>query len=94
MVIPPQDWYVYMVLCSDNSIYTGITTDIERRIEQHNSKIGGARYTRSRKPVKLVYVEQTDNRSSAAKQEYRLKQLSAKQKRSLISSYIPSTNIG
>lgn len=76
-----------MVRCSDNSIYIGITTDIKRRIQQHNSESGGARYTRSRKPVKLVYVEQMDNRSSAAKQEYRLKQLSAEQKRSLISIY-------
>ena len=48
-------WYVYMVRCSDETLYTGITNDLEKRIEAHNSGKNGARYTRSRGPVKLVY---------------------------------------
>ena len=79
-----------MVSCSDNSIYTGITTDIERRMQQHNSDKGGARYTRSRRPVTLVYLEYTESRSKAAKREYRIKQLSVEQKRSLIVAYTES----
>ncbi len=83
-------WCVYIVSCSDNSLYTGITTDLERRMQQHNSDKGGARYTRNRRPVKLVYVEYTDSRSKAAKREYRIKQLSADQKRLLIITYTKS----
>ncbi len=85
-----RKWCVYMVSCSDNSIYTGITTDIERRMQQHNSDKGGARYTRSRRPVTLVYLEYTESRSKAAKREYRIKQLSVEQKRSLIVAYTES----
>lgn len=50
-------WYVYMVRCSDASLYTGVTTDVNRRLIEHNSRKSGARYTRSRQPVSLVYVE-------------------------------------
>ena len=50
-----KDWYVYLVRCSDNSIYTGITVDIERRVIEHNTSKKGAKYTRTRQPVKLVY---------------------------------------
>ena len=85
-----RKWCVYMVSCSDNSLYTGITTDIERRMQQHNSDKGGARYTRSRRPVTLTYLEYTDSRSKAAKREYHIKQLSVEQKRSLIVAYTES----
>lgn len=73
-----------MVRCSDNSLYTGITTDIQKRLKQHNSEKIGARYTRSRRPVDLVYVEYAESRAHAAKREYAIKQLTVEQKRSLI----------
>ena len=68
-------WHVYMVRCSDWTLYTGITNDLEKRIEAHNSGKEGARYTRSRRPVKLVYSEQVESKSTAAKLEYQLKKL-------------------
>ena len=66
-------WCVYIVCCSDGTLYTGITTDIERRMEEHNSEKGGARYTRSRRPVQLVYRETAKSRSGAARREYHRK---------------------
>ena len=68
-------WHIYMVLCSDGTLYTGITNDLKKRIEAHNSGKEGARYTRSRRPVKLVYSEQVESKSAAAKLEYQLKKL-------------------
>ena len=68
-------WRVYMVRCSDGTLYTGITKDLEKRIEAHNSGKDGARYTRSRRPVTLVYSEQVESKSAAAKLEYQLKKL-------------------
>lgn len=68
-------WYVYIVSCSDGTLYTGITTDLERRMAEHNSEKGGARYTRSRQPVRLVYREAAENRSEAARREYRIRKM-------------------
>ena len=68
-------WHIYMVRCSDGTLYTGITNDLKKRIEAHNSGKEGARYTRSRRPVKLVYSEQVESKSAAAKLEYQLKKL-------------------
>ena len=68
-------WYVYMVQCSDGTLYTGITNDLEKRITAHNSGKDGARYTRGRRPVKLVYAEKTGSKSAAASQEHRIKRL-------------------
>ena len=80
-----MSWYVYVVVCFDNSFYCGITTNIERRIKQHNGKLsGGAKYTRSRRPCRLVYKEKAENRSSASKKEYWFKKLSRKQKEKYI----------
>ena len=67
-------WYVYIVECSDKTLYTGITTDINRRLSQHNSG-KGAKYTRNRRPVTLKALFEFENRSSASKEEYRIKQL-------------------
>lgn len=75
-------WYVYLVKCRDGTFYTGITTDIARRLEEHNRGIG-ARYTRGRRPVKLVYWESLADRSHAATREYALKQLSHAEKASM-----------
>ncbi len=79
-------YYVYIVQCSDNSLYTGITVDLERRIYEHNSSDKGAKYTKIRRPVLLVYNEKCDNRSSALKREYAIKKLTRTEKLRIISS--------
>ncbi len=84
MNIKPRGWYVYMLRCSDNSLYTGITTDTARRVREHNSGSKGARYTRARRPVQLVYQEVAASRSAAAKRECQLKKMSPGQKRLLV----------
>jgi len=77
------EWHVYILKCSDGTLYTGITTDIERRINEHNSSSLGARYTRSRRPVTLHYHENASSRSTALKREIEIKKLSSRAKRSL-----------
>ena len=78
-------YYVYLVLCADSTLYTGITTDLERRVDEHNnSNEKGAKYTRARRPVRLVYSEEYENRSEASKREYFIKKMSRKDKVSLI----------
>ena len=84
---PPTSWHVYMVRCSDNTLYTGIAKDLERRIAAHNSPKGGAKYTRARQPVELVYAEPAASRSAAAKREYRLRRLPQRQKKELIAQW-------
>ncbi len=79
----PQ-YYLYILSCHDKTLYTGITTDINRRIEEHNSYTRGAKYTRSRRPVKLIYTKQFDSRSLASKEEYRIKKLPLSKKEELI----------
>jgi len=73
-------FYVYILKCSDKTLYTGITTDLKRRIEEHNSSNLGAKYTRARRPVKLVWSKKFKIRSSAARMEYKIKQLSREEK--------------
>ncbi|GGI04113.1 MULTISPECIES: GIY-YIG nuclease family protein [Mammaliicoccus] len=75
--------YTYILECKDHTLYTGYTTDLERRLKVHNDG-KGAKYTKIRRPVKLVYHETFDNKSEALKREYALKQLSRKQKLALI----------
>ncbi|GAB1613785.1 MULTISPECIES: GIY-YIG nuclease family protein [Mammaliicoccus] len=75
--------YTYILECKDQTLYTGYTTDLERRLKVHNDG-KGAKYTKIRRPVKLVYHEEFDNKSEALKREYALKQLSRKQKLLLI----------
>ena len=82
-------WYVYLLRCADNTLYTGCTTDPQRRLAQHNSG-RGAKYTRSRRPVTLVYVEQAVNRSQALRREAALKRLSRKEKLALIAASSPA----
>ena len=82
-------YYVYILECADNTLYTGITTDLERRVTEHNSSSKGARYTRTRRPVRLVYSEACEDRSSASKREYVIKKSMTKaQKLQLIESMI------
>ena len=79
-------WYVYVVACFDDSLYCGITTDVNRRIKQHNGDIsGGSKYTRSRRPVKLVWSVDVADRSEASKVEYKIKRLSKLKKEKLVS---------
>ncbi len=77
-------WYVYIVSCSDKTLYTGITTDLNRRITEHNSRYKGAKYTRGRQPVKLVYFEEYNSRSHASRREVSIKKLTSVQKQTLI----------
>ena len=79
-----SNWFVYILACHDNSLYTGITTDLERRVYEHNESDKGAKYTRARRPVTLVYSEPAANRSIATRREIELKSLSSVQKRQLI----------
>ena len=74
------NWFVYILRCSDGSLYTGITTGIKRRIEEHNSSPLGAKYTRGRRPVVLLYEEMLASRSAALKKEHVIKRLSKSQK--------------
>ncbi|HWR78371.1 MAG TPA: GIY-YIG nuclease family protein [Thiobacillus sp.] len=77
-------WCVYMLRCADGSLYTGITTDITRRVAEHNGDSAlGARYTRSRRPVQLVYVEAAANRAEAARREAAIKLLDRARKLAL-----------
>ena len=78
-----MSFYVYMVMCADDTLYTGIATDIERRIRVHNDG-KGAKYTRSRLPVNLVYSELFDTKSEALKREYEIKKWSRTEKDALI----------
>ena len=66
-------YYVYMLRCSDDTLYTGITTNLKRREVEHNTSDKGAKYTRIRRPVKLVYSEEHTDRSTASKREYYIK---------------------
>ena len=77
-------YYLYILKCADNTLYTGITTNIERRLKEHNSSKLGAKYTAARRPVKLVYQAEFINRSEASKQESMIKGLSREQKLKLI----------
>jgi len=77
-------WYVYMVRCSDGTLYTGIAKDLKKRLEAHNSGRDGARYTRSRRPVTLVYAQQVESQSAAASLEYRIKKMPRSKKKALV----------
>lgn len=83
-----NDWFVYILRCADDSLYTGITTELNRRVAEHNDKNKklGARYTRSRQPVTLIYHETFESRSLASKREAEIKRLKRQQKLLLIAS--------
>ena len=77
--------YVYLVRCADDSLYCGWTTDLERRMEAHNGHVpGGAKYTRGRRPVTLVYFESFHNKQDAQRREYAIKQMTKTKKLGLI----------
>ena len=80
--------YCYILECADGTYYTGWTTDPERRVKQHNKGIG-ARYTKTRRPVRLVYLEEQPDKISALKRELAIKKLKRGQKSKLVEGYIP-----
>ena len=71
-----MQYFVYILRCSDDTLYTGITTELQRRVDEHNHSDKGAKYTKIRRPVTLVYSEVYEDRSSASKREYAIKKLS------------------
>ena len=75
-----KQWCVYLLMCSDNTIYTGIANDLEKRIKEHNEGKRGAKYTRSRRPVTLIKSINCTDRSEASKLEYKIKQLPREEK--------------
>jgi len=77
-------WYLYVVKCSDDTFYTGVTTDLERRLKEHNASPRGAKYTRTRRPVELVYSCSYLSRSQALRAEHKFKRLSKRQKLDVI----------
>jgi putative endonuclease len=79
-----KDWFMYVVRCSDGSLYTGVTNNIEKRILEHNCGTRGAKYTKSRRPVKLVYKIECESRSDALKQEWAFKKLKKTEKEQII----------
>lgn len=79
-----MSYFVYILECNDGSLYTGITTDVIKRLDEHNTKTCGAKYTKFRRPVKLLYDESSSDRSSASKREYEIKKLTRLKKLQLI----------
>ena len=78
------EWFVYMIEATDCSLYTGITTDVERRFSQHQSDCAGAKYFRGRNPESVVYIEGGHNRSTASVREAQIKKLSRERKLALV----------
>lgn len=79
-----MSYFIYILECSDNTLYTGITKDINKRLDEHNNSPKGAKYTKARRPVKLLYDEKSENRSTASKREYEIKKFSRLKKLKLI----------
>jgi putative endonuclease len=77
-------YYVYILECSDKTLYTGYTNDLEERIKKHNTKDKGAKYTRGRQPVKIIYYEKFDSKTDALKREHKIKRLTRDEKLQLI----------
>lgn len=81
-----MSYFVYILRCNDGTLYTGITTDVARRVKEHNESQKGAKYTKLRRPVELVYQESQENRSTASKREYIIKKLKREEKLRLINA--------
>jgi putative endonuclease len=80
-------WFVYLIQTENNKLYCGITTDVERRFEEHKNNPKGAKFTKANKPKKVVYVEECKDRSTASKREYEIKRMTKKEKETLVSFY-------
>jgi putative endonuclease len=81
-----RNWFIYILHCGDGTLYTGVTTDVERRLREHNHGPRGAKYTRARRPLALAYQEAAESRSAACRREWEIKQLSVAEKQRLISA--------
>ncbi len=79
-------YYVYILECSDNTLYTGIAKDVQKRLKEHNTSEKAAKYTRVRRPLKLVYTQELPTRSEALKREYAIKKLKREEKLRLINN--------
>ena len=79
-----KEYFVYILECKDKSFYTGITIDLERRVHEHNFSDKGAKYTKMRRPVKLIYSEKLKNKSEALKREFEIKKLKRVEKEKLV----------
>jgi len=83
-VLPaPDAWFVYIVECADGTLYAGVAKNAEARVAKHNDG-SGAKYTRTRRPVELVYLEPASDRGTALKREHQIKRMSAGEKRQLV----------
>ncbi len=92
MTSAESHWYVYMVRCADGSFYTGAARDLDSRVAKHQAG-NGARYTRSRLPIILVYSEELEGHSEALKREHEIKQMSHEQKFSMAETWVkPSSS--
>jgi len=88
VITDTKQWFVYILRCSDDSLYTGVALDVNKRLEQHNGiDKNGAKYTQARRPVKMVYQESSVSRSEACKREYAIKSLTKQQKERLIKQH-------
>ena len=88
--MPPADpiWYVYILRCADGSLYTGVAKNLARRLDQHNGDDRlGARYTRGRRPVTLVYAEAAPDRAAACRREHAIKRLDRRSKQALAAGW-------
>lgn len=79
-------WFVYIIKCADETLYTGITTDIQRRLSEHNSSEKWAKYTKMRRPVEMVFSQVCDDKSQASKLEYKIKKYTKQQKLTIIAT--------
>jgi len=79
-----MSYFVYILECCDGTLYTGITKDVDKRLKEHNNSDKGAKYTKARRPVKLLYEEPSLNRSTASKREYAIKKLTRVKKLQLM----------
>ena len=87
------DYSLYILRCADSSLYTGIAIDVDRRLQEHQNGIRGAKYLRGRAPFKLVFQQVTGDRSVASQLEYRVKRLDKGQKEALINGEFPLTGL-
>ena len=85
-MISAKHWFLYVVRCCDGTLYTGVTTDLNRRVNEHNTSKRGAKYTKTRRPVNLIWSKEYNNRSEAQSAEYNFKKLSRKQKLDIINN--------
>lgn len=89
-----DNWFVYLLRCNDQSLYCGVTTDLERRVKEHNESAKGAKYTRVRRPVLLAFSQTALNRSEACQLEVKIKKLSKVNKERLVKgSYVIESSV-